>query len=147
MNRNFQRIFAGGVAAVVFGLLAAGCAPDSDMSKDSANIRNVGDADFGQQVIKSDVPVVVDFYATWCGPCKRLAPMMEELAAGAGAKVKFVKVDIDRSPELARKYEIEGVPTVMMFKAGTNVSKTVGLVPREVLKEKIDTLTLPNANP
>jgi len=132
---NYARIATLGLLA-----LAAGCAPESDMARDSENIRNVGVADFQAAVLKAGSPVAVDFYATWCGPCKRLAPVMEELAGVYKGKVVFVKVDIDRSPELAKQYEIEGVPTVIFFKDGKAGDRIVGFAGREVVKDKLDEL-------
>jgi thioredoxin 1 len=141
MKRIFAGSFAGMTAGALLLLLATpGCAPESDLARDSANIRNVGTTDFDAEVLKAASPVVVDFYATWCGPCKRLAPVMEELAGTYKDQVRFVKVDIDRSPELAKQYEIEGVPTVIFFKDGKIANKIVGLVPKGALKEKIDSL-------
>ncbi len=122
-------------------LLTPGCAPESDMGRDTANIKNVGTAEFEAEVLKASSPVVVDFYATWCGPCKRLAPIMEDLAESYKSKVKFVKVDIDNASELANQYQIEGVPTVIFYQGGKVASKVVGLVPREVLKGKIEALS------
>ena len=81
--------------------------------------------------------VVVDFYATWCGPCKMLAPVFEELEKDMDGQAKFVKIDIDESMEIARKYMISSVPTVMIFKDGKTVDTMVGFKPKDALKASV----------
>ena len=88
------------------------------------------DADFDDQ-IKTDVPVLIDFTATWCGPCKRLAPIIDQLAEEFDGRAKIAKVDIDQSPGIAARYFIRGVPTVLVLKGGREVGKQVGLAPRK----------------
>ncbi len=98
------------------------------------------DDNFKQEVLESDQPVVVDFSATWCGPCKRLAPIVEELANEYEGKVKIAKLDIDAAPNTPAQYGIMAVPTVMFFKGGKRVDMLQGLVPKDTLKKKIDAL-------
>ncbi len=93
---------------------------------------------FDGEVLKSGVPVVVDFFATWCGPCKMIAPIFEELAAEYAGKAKFVKVDIDESPELAANYKVRGVPTLMVFKGGEIKSTMVGAQPKAKIAEEVN---------
>ena len=81
--------------------------------------------------------VVVDFYATWCGPCKMLAPVFEELEKDMDGQAKFVKIDIDESMEIARKYMVSSVPTVMIFKDGKTVDTMVGFKPKDALKASV----------
>ena len=88
---------------------------------------------FDAEVLKSDKPVLVDFTATWCGPCKALAPVMDKLADDAAGRYKVVAVDIDESPSIATKYGIRGVPTVMAFKNGAQSGQHVGVTNRETL--------------
>ena len=99
------------------------------------------DANFDAEVLQSDKPVVVDFSATWCGPCRQLSPIIEELAKEYAGKVKVGKVDIDKSQDLAAKYDIMSVPTVLFFKGGNKVDSLVGLNPKNSYKTKLDGLS------
>ncbi len=101
-------------------------------------MNTVKNNNFDGEVLKSDVPVVVDFFATWCGPCKMIAPIFEELAAEYNGKAKFVKVDIDESPELAANYKVRGVPTLMVFKGGEIKSTMVGAQPKAKIAEEVN---------
>lgn len=91
---------------------------------------NVTDASFESDVINSNEPVVVDFWAEWCGPCKMIAPALEEIAAEMGGKVKIAKVNVDENPQTAAAYGVRSIPTLMMFKNGTQVSTQVGAAPK-----------------
>ncbi len=91
-----------------------------------SNVPSVNDSNFDEQVVNSDLPVLVDFSATWCGPCKQIAPFVDQLAQEHAGKVKVVMVDIDESPQTAAKYGIRGVPTLKMFKAGEVIAEQVG---------------------
>ena len=98
----------------------------------------VSDADFEAEVLNSDIPVMVDFWADWCGPCKMVAPMVEELAGVYDGKLKVAKVDVDSSPQTAGSYDIRSIPTLLFFKDGKAVTQVVGAVPKAVLQEQID---------
>ncbi len=103
-------------------------------------------ADFETEVLKSDKPVVVDFFATWCGPCKILAPTLDKIAAERADSLKIVKVDVDASPELAAQYGVRAMPTLMIFKDGEPVGMQVGAKRKvEILKWIDDTLSKPAA--
>ena len=92
---------------------------------------------FEEKVLKSAAPVLVDFFATWCGPCRMLSPILDELESEHKDRVGFYKVDIDQSPELALTYGVMSVPTLMLFKDGSPAGTSVGVRPREELEEFI----------
>ncbi len=92
---------------------------------------------FEQEVLKSDLPVLVDFYAEWCGPCKMLTPILDELSEEYKGKWKIGKVDIDEAPELAGKYQVQSVPTLKFFKNGEEVETLMGFQSKEKLMEKL----------
>ncbi len=98
------------------------------------------DQNFDAEVIKSTVPVLVDFWAEWCGPCKMLNPIVEELATEYGNKVKIVSVDVDSNQTSSGKYNILSIPTVIIFKGGQPVSQLVGVQPKERYQEEINKL-------
>ncbi|HZW84675.1 MAG TPA: thioredoxin [Nitrososphaerales archaeon] len=105
------------------------------------NITQIQGATFQEEVVKSTKPVVVDFYADWCGPCKMIEPIMKQLSNEYDGRVKFVKVDTDANQELAMQFGIMSIPTVMFFSKGKVEDIVVGAVPAAVLKSKIETLT------
>ena len=98
------------------------------------------DATFDSEVLDSDQPVLVDIWATWCGPCRTIAPTIEELASEYEGKAKVVKLDVDNNPQTAMKYGIRSIPSLLFFKDGRPVDQMVGVVPKRVLAEKLDTL-------
>jgi thioredoxin 1 len=104
-------------------------------------VAKVSDADFEAQVLKSAEPVVVDFWAEWCGPCKMIAPALEELAGTMYGKVKIVKLNVDENPATAAKYGIMSIPTLMLFKNGELASRQVGAAPKQKLEQWITTAT------
>ncbi len=89
------------------------------------------------QIINSETPVLVDFYANWCGPCKMLAPILKEVKEELGDAVKIVKIDVDKNQPLAAKYQVKGVPTMILYKNGKQVWRQSGVVPKEQLKQVI----------
>lgn len=100
----------------------------------------VNDTNFEAEVLKSALPVMVDFYATWCGPCKQLAPIVEALAKDYSGKLKVVKLDIDEAPAVASSHGIMAVPTVILFKGGAEKVKFTGFQPRPKLEAEIKRL-------
>jgi thioredoxin 1 len=101
-------------------------------------VANVTDASFANEVLSSGVPVLVDFWAEWCPPCHRLAPVLEELAAEYDGKARIVKVDVDANPEVTRAYGVMSMPTLAVFRAGEIVSKVVGAQPKPRLRAQLD---------
>ena len=101
-------------------------------------VPKVSDADFEATVLNSAEPVVVDFWAEWCGPCRMIAPALEEIATGALAgKVKIVKLNVDENPQTAAKYNVMSIPTLMLFKYGEMASRQVGAAPKAKLEQWI----------
>ena len=97
----------------------------------------VTDSNFEQEVINSDIPVIVDFWAIWCGPCKMIAPIMEEFASEYDGKVKITKLDVDNNPNVAVKYGIRSIPTVLLFKDGKIIEQIIGAYPKSYFQDKI----------
>ena len=100
----------------------------------------VTDATFDQVVLKSDKPVLVDFWAEWCGPCRMLTPIVEELSKDFGEKVTIAKVDVDANQEFAAKYGVRNIPTVLLLKGGEVADKQVGVAPKNVYPDKLNAL-------
>ncbi len=103
-------------------------------------VKNVTLDSFDQDVLQAGTLVLVDFWATWCGPCKIVAPVVEELAKEYEGKMSFAKINTDENPDLASRYNIRGIPTLAFFKEGNVVDQVVGAVPKAQLKSKIDSL-------
>ena len=102
-------------------------------------VGKVSDADFEAEVLKSAEPVVVDFWAEWCGPCRMIAPALEEISGQVGDKVKIVKLNVDENPKTASKYGVMSIPTLMLFKGGELASRQVGAAPKAKLEQWITT--------
>lgn len=98
----------------------------------------VTDNDFDEKVVKADKPVLVDFWAEWCAPCRMIAPIVEELAQEYDGKVSFTKVDVDSNPQTALSYGIRSIPTLLVFKDGKPVDQVIGAVPKAALKKRLD---------
>ena len=126
-----------------FGLslvLGAGCERPSAMNESTASVKHITQGEFADEVTRCAQPVVVDFYATWCGPCRTFAPMLDRVADAYTSKIKFVKVNVDESPGLAQNYEVQAVPTVLLFKDGKLADKVLGVPAEADLKNKLDAL-------
>lgn len=102
------------------------------------------DANFQQEVVDSDKPVLVDFWAVWCGPCKAIAPVVEDIAREYDGKIKVGKVDVDNNPEVSMQYGIRSIPTLMIFKNGKVVEQIVGAHPKHKLLERVTPHISPN---
>jgi len=104
----------------------------------SDNVQTFTDGNFEQTVLKADAPVLVDFWAEWCGPCKRLGPTVEALATDYAGKITVGKLNVDDNPNTAFKFQIRGIPAVLLFKGGQVVESIVGLAPKDDFKAAID---------
>ncbi|MGA2031661.1 MAG: thioredoxin [Thermoguttaceae bacterium] len=106
-----------------------------------SNLREISDSDFDSEVLQSEHPVLVDFWAPWCGPCRMIAPILEQLATENGERLKVVKVNVDESPAVAGGYGVSSIPTLMLFKDGQIVDRFVGVQPKTRLQEAITQVT------
>ncbi len=105
-----------------------------------AGVFEVTDANFDQEVLNSDQPVLVDFWAVWCGPCKAIAPIIDNLAANYAGKLKVAKVNVDQNGATPSRYGVRGIPALIFFKGGKVADQIVGYVPQNVIEEKIQRL-------
>jgi thioredoxin 1 len=103
-------------------------------------VLEVNDANFDQEVLKSDQPVLVDFWAVWCGPCKAIAPIVDGVAATYAGKLKVAKVNVDQNGATPSRYGIRGIPALLFFKGGKVADQIVGYVPQDVIEEKVKKL-------
>ncbi|MEI6082792.1 MAG: thioredoxin [Verrucomicrobiota bacterium] len=103
----------------------------------SANIVTISGSNFDQEVVKSTVPVLVDFWAEWCGPCKAIAPVLDEIADEKVGKVKIAKINVDENQDLATKFNVRAIPTLLIFKGGVVKEQLVGMVGKKDLEKKL----------
>ncbi len=103
-----------------------------------AHVITVSDETFDEEVVNSSVPVLVDFWAEWCAPCKMIAPIVEQLADEYDGKVKFAKLDIDSNPKVAQTFGIRSIPTLLILKDGKPVDQVVGAVPKSLLEKRLE---------
>ena len=101
-------------------------------------VKEINESQFDQEVIQAELPVLVDFWAPWCGPCKMLGPVLEEVANANDGRLKVVKVNVDENPDLAQKFEVMGIPAMFLFKNGDVIDSFTGAMNKQALSEKID---------
>ena len=104
----------------------------------SSLVKDIKDGDFDVEVLKSDTPVIIDFWAPWCGPCKSIAPVLEDIAKEYEGRLKVVKMNVDENPMTPNNYNVRGIPNLIIFKSGQVVNQVVGAVPKPQLIEAID---------
>ena len=103
----------------------------------SADVVDVTDANFQTEVLESDIPVIVDFWAAWCGPCRMVGPIVEEIAKDQGGRVKVAKLNVDENRETATKYSIMSIPTILLFENGALAKQVVGAMPKAALVQEL----------
>ncbi len=137
---NWRR---GALLGALFGVVfyfVTGAGGSAAMNQSTPSVTHITAAEFEAEVTHSTKPVVVDFYATWCGPCKILSPRLDKLAGSFTNDIKFVKINVDEAPALSRRFDIQGIPTLLFFKDGKVVDSVVGLLSSEALKDRLEVL-------
>jgi thioredoxin 1 len=139
-------LLAGGIFALVTGcLMVGGCKRPSGAASHASNIVTVTEANFQSEVLASTKPVLVDFWAVWCPPCKALAPIIDEIAVEFDTRVKVAKVDVDTAPALAQRYGIQAIPTVLMFRDGKVADQFTGVRSKMEIQRQLEKLLPPDA--
>ena len=103
-----------------------------------SNVADIKDENFESEVVNSSIPVVVDFWATWCGPCRKLSPVLDEISQNYEDRVKFVKVNVEENVDTAKKYSISGLPSLLVFKNGEAIERMTGLMPKSTIISNIE---------
>jgi len=136
----------GGVLGLLFAMASPGTS-SSEMNQSTTSVKHIAESEFTAEVTNATTPVLVDFYAPWCGPCKQLAPILDKQADEFTGKIKFVKINVDEASELARRYEIQGIPRLLFFKEGKLVDSLVGLPSSDTLKLRLQSLSAAVSTP
>jgi thioredoxin 1 len=141
LTANWRRgAFFGALIGLLFYSVSGGGANSTAMNQSTPNVKHITDTEFDAEVTQATLPGVVDFYATWCGPCRQLAPTIDSLADQYAGKIKFVKVNVDESPKLAQQFHVEGIPMLLFFKDGKVAETSVGLLTKADLVQHLDSL-------
>jgi thioredoxin 1 len=138
MKFSSRAILVLGVAAA--GFWVAGCGNPASMNESSADVKHITQGEFAAEVTGCTNAVVADFYATWCGPCRMLSPLLDRLAEPFAGKIKFVKINVDESPGLAQNFQVQAIPTLIFFKDGKVVDRITGLPEELDLKARLELL-------
>lgn len=148
LTANWKRgAVYGGILALLF-YSVSGCGGNAAMMNQSTvNMTHVTDTNFDAEVMRSSKPVVVDCYATWCAPCRELAPIVDNLAHEYAGRIKFIKVNIDESPKTAQKFQVEGIPMLLFFKDYKLTGSSLGLVAKADLVRQLNDLIATNVQP
>jgi thioredoxin 1 len=141
LTANWKRgaIYGAVLAALFYSVSGHGGNPAA-MNQSTANVKHITDAEFAADVTQSAQPVVVDCYATWCGPCRELAPVVDKLADEYAGKIKFFKVNVDESPKVAQQFQIQEIPMLLFFKNGKLIGSSLGLVAKADLARQLNNL-------
>ena len=137
----------GAIYGAVLGLFfhfLSGNGNSAAMNESTANVKHITQDQFAEEVTQAALPVVVDFYATWCGSCRQLAPTMDSLAEQYAGKIKFVKVNVDESPKLAQTFQVEGIPMLVFLQNGKATGTSVGMIAKEDLILRLNSLLQTN---
>ncbi len=140
LTANWRRGAVYGAAVGLMFHFALGRTGSGSADESTPHVTQLASSDFEAQVLAATQPVLIDFYAPWCGPCKVLSPRLEKIAETLAGRVKFVKVNVDQAGELARQFNIQGVPTLVFFSQGKEVDRIVGLPPGEALEQRLQAL-------
>ena len=144
---NWRRGALSGALVGVMFFFVTGIGGSAAMNQSTPNVKHINGAEFEAEVVRSAKPVVVDFYATWCGPCKILSPRLDTLAGSFTNEIKFVKINVDEAPDLSQRFNIQGIPTLLFFKNGKIVDGVVGLLSTDDLKAHLEALAGMNPPP
>ncbi len=129
----------GATLGLVYFFMTGG-SQSAAINQSTKNVVKIGASEFEREVMQAPQPVLVDFFAPWCGPCKTLAPVLDELAGQFAGRIKFVKINVDEAPALAERFEIQGIPTLLLFKNGQVAIRHTGLAAFETLKTKLSSI-------
>jgi thioredoxin 1 len=131
-------IFGALLGAVAYSISARN--GSAAMNESSPNVTRIAESQFAGEVEQAASPVVVDFYAVWCGPCRMLSPRLDKLAGEFAGKIRFVKVNVDEAQDLAGRFRVEGIPTLLFFKSGKLEGRVTGLLPEQELRSRLSAL-------
>ena len=147
LTANWRRgaLYGAGLG-LVFSIMSGG-GDSKTMNQSTPNVKRITEGAFEAEVVHAPGPVLVDFYATWCGPCKALAPVVDELAGQFAGRIRFLKINVDEAPALADRFAIQGVPTLLFFHDGKVVDRQVGSLSADALKARLEALSRKGATP